>query len=114
MRNMSFWLTTDQMRQRVKTNTRRLGWWFLKPGDRIRAVVRGMGLKKGEKVQPICVIEVVSTRGERLDAITKADVIAEGFPDFSPTEFVEMICKYHRIEPDKIINRIEFKYVDGE
>lgn len=60
MRNMSFSLTTPQMRDRTKTLTRRLGWYSLKPGDRVQAVVKGMGLKKGEKVERLCVIEVVS------------------------------------------------------
>lgn len=110
MRNMSFWLTTKQMRQREKTVTRRLGWWFLNSGDKVRAVVKGMGLKKGEKIKPICVINIISTRGEQLDAITKADCILEGFPDMSPAEFVKMICKHYNIKPDKIINRIEFCY----
>ncbi len=98
------------MRDRIKTNTRRLGWWFLKPGDRVQAVVKGRGLKKGETLTPICVIEIVSTRNERLDAITKADVIAEGFPDMSPADFVKMLCKHYQTYPEKRFNRIEFKY----
>ncbi len=51
MRNMSFMLTTQQMQDRTKDVTRRVGWWFLKPGDVIMAVEKGMGLKKGEKIK---------------------------------------------------------------
>ena len=51
MRNMSFTMTTRQIKNRSTTMTRRFGWWFLKPGDRIQAVEKGMGLKKGEKVK---------------------------------------------------------------
>lgn len=46
-RNMSFTLTIEQMRARTKTVTRRKGWAFLKPGDLVWAVVKGMGLKPG-------------------------------------------------------------------
>ena len=53
-RNMSFAITTSQVRDRSKTVTRRLGWRFLKRGDVVCAVVKNMGLKKGEKVQRLC------------------------------------------------------------
>ena len=43
-RNMSFMLTTEQVRNKTKTVTRRLGWWFLKPGEIVNAVEKGMGL----------------------------------------------------------------------
>ena len=45
---ISFSLTTPQFRDGTKDVTRRLGWTFLKPGDRLCAVVKAMGLKKGE------------------------------------------------------------------
>lgn len=106
-------MTVEQVRDGSKDVTRRFGWWFLKPAERVCAVVKGMGLKKGEKIQRIRVIEVVSTRGERLDAITQADCVREGFPDMTPAEFVEMMCKHYKVTGQKIINRIEFRYVDG-
>ena len=111
MRNMSFWITTPQIINESKTVTRRFGWWFLKPGDRICAVEKGMGLKKGQKVNRLKVIEVVSARGEPVNAITKADCIKEGFPVYSPAQFTAMLCSYHRCKPDKIVNRIEFRYI---
>lgn len=49
MRRMSFSMTTAQMYARNKDVTRRFGWWFLKPGDRVMTVEKAMGLKKGEK-----------------------------------------------------------------
>ena len=49
MRAMSFMLTTEQMRNRSKSVTRRLGWNTLKPGDRIIAAVKCQGLGKGGK-----------------------------------------------------------------
>ena len=70
MRMMSFALTERQLMDGSKTVTRRIGWRDLKPGARLLAVRKAMGLKPGEKVQPLCEIEVVSVRRERLDAIT--------------------------------------------
>jgi len=49
-------LTTSQIKNKPKTVTRRLGWWYLQPGNIINAVEKGMGLKKGEKVKKICQI----------------------------------------------------------
>ena len=40
-RNMSFMITKEQVRNRTKTVTRRLGWAFLKPGDIVNAVEKG-------------------------------------------------------------------------
>ena len=61
-----FFLTTDQVRNRTKTVTRRNGWWFLKPGEIVNAVEKAMGLKRGEKIKRICQIRIVSTRAESL------------------------------------------------
>ena len=47
-RNMSFALTTAQYNDRTKTETMRLGWAFLKPGEVFMGIKQGQGLKKGE------------------------------------------------------------------
>lgn len=94
MRNMSFFMTTEQIQNRTKTVTRRLGWWFLKPGDKVRAVRKAMGLRRGEKVEPLAEIEILSARAEPLNAITKNDCIKEGFPNFEPCDFVNMLCRH--------------------
>ncbi len=111
-RNMSFMLTTEQIRDRTKTVTRRIGWWLLKPGDILNAVEKAQGLKKGEKIRRLCAIRIVSTRAERLRVISPADVDREGFPHLSPAEFVRMFCKHMGATPDQKVNRIEFEYVD--
>jgi len=112
-RNISFSLTTPQFRNRTKTVTRRLGWWALKPGTVLCGVEKVRGLKKGEKVKRLGLIEVVSVRRERLDAITAADVSREGFPEMTPDAFVEMFCRTHRCGLDAWVNRIEFRYLGG-
>lgn len=112
-RNMSFALTTDQIRQRTKTVTRRQGWWHLKPGETISAVEKAMGLKKGEKISRLGYILVTSTRKEPINAIDQDDVIAEGFPDWTPKQFVEFFCDTHKgVTPTSLINRIQFTHVD--
>ena len=62
-RNMSFAMTTPQIRARTKTVTRRFSWWFLKPGDVLWAAEKCMGFQKGEKIQRLCRIKVVSVKG---------------------------------------------------
>ncbi|HWM26559.1 MAG TPA: hypothetical protein VNP98_17210 [Chthoniobacterales bacterium] len=39
--NMSFFMTTPQMRARTKFVTRRLGWWKLKAGKVLYATEQG-------------------------------------------------------------------------
>jgi hypothetical protein len=110
-RNMSFALTTEQVRRREKTVTRRLGWWFLKPGDIVTAVKKARGLRKGEKIQPICQIRIVSTRKEPLSAITDDDLAREGFAAAPRQWFIEMFCQTHRCLSHDEVNRIEFEYL---
>lgn len=111
MRNMSFSMTTEQARSRQKTVTRRQAWWNLKPGTLIQQVEKGMGLKKGEKVKRIHVIRILHARPEPIQAITQDDVIKEGFPDWTPEQFIAFYCKHHGLKPEQYTNRIEFEYV---
>lgn len=83
----------------------------MKAGELLRAVVKCQGLKRGEKVEDLATIEVVSVRVEPLDAITKDDCIAEGFPEFEPADFVAMYCDANMHRPDWPVTRIEFRYV---
>lgn len=114
MRNMSFALTTEQFLNRTKTVTRRKGWKFLKPGDRVMGIRKGMGLKPGEKAEKFHAIEIVSVRQESLCCIDQADVIAEGFPEMTPDEFAEMYCRHSPGGLLQLVTRIEFKHLDGE
>ena len=110
-RNMSFSLTTDQVRIQVKDVTRRLGWWFLKPDELVNAVVKAMGLRKGQKIERICLIRIVSTRPEPLNAITDQEVVREGFPEMGRQAFIEMFCRHNKCAAGATVNRIEFEYV---
>lgn len=113
MRNISFALTTDQIRRRTKTVTRRLKWENLVPGQLLCGVVKGMGLKPGEEIERLAVIRVVSVEREALGVISKADVVREGFPHMSPADFVSMFTEHMRCSPFDFVTRIEFQYVPG-
>jgi len=71
-----------------------------------------MGLKKGEKIQRLGFIRVISTRKEKLREITQEDVIKEGFPNWAPYDFCKFLTEHYRCRPDAIVNRIEFEYLD--
>ena len=111
MRNMSFSHTIPQILDGTKDVTRRMSWWGLKPGDRVRAVKKSMGLKKGEKVEPLAEIEIVSTRKERLFRVTEDDVRREGFPDMSRDGFIRLVRGIAHCHSFDEINRIEFKII---
>lgn len=114
MRNMSFSMTTEQVRNKTKTVTRRFGWWSLKPGTKLWAVEKSQGLKKGEKVVRICKIEVVSVRREQVQDIVYCpnDIAREGFPNMGPYDFATMLCRMRPgAEFCHDVNRIEFKYL---
>lgn len=133
MRLMSFSLTTPQILSRQKTVTRRMGWTFLKPGDLVQAVEKGMGLKKGEKVRRLAVLRVVDVRIEPLSrllpergrgylqprqpmemAYAFRELEREGFRHLTRQQFVSMFCKSHKgCTPDTEVTRIEFEYVES-
>lgn len=108
--NISFALTTPQFKARTKTETRRLGWKDLKAGASLFAIEKGMGLKRGEKVKGLGWIKVKFVSRERLDAITQDQVIAEGFPEMTPADFIAFFCKHNKCQPSDIVTRIVFKY----
>jgi hypothetical protein len=102
---MSFALTVDAVRARTKDVTRRTGWHNLRRGDLVRAVEKGQGLKKGERVKPIAVIRIVDVRTERLDRMLTDDtygvreVAREGLAPLAPRQFVAGFCASHRHDP---------------
>ena len=111
MRNMSFSLTERQVRDGTKTVTRRLGWWFIKPGDEVMACIRCLGLRKGEHIEKIRPIRILSTTNCELWRITLEDCAREGFPELAPEQFTQMFCHEMNCRPDSWVNRIEFEYI---
>lgn len=121
MRNMSFALTTHQVREKSKDVTRRLGWLHLKVGEAFQPVTKCMGLRPGEKIERLGdAVVTVSTRREPLRRMTdepeygREECRREGFPEMSPEEFVAMFCATHKgCTPETTLTRIEFRY-EGE
>ncbi len=115
-RNMSFSMTTDQIRNRTKTVTRRIGWADLKPGEVLNACVKCMGLKPGEKIERLGLIRVVKVHEELLCEMTgqygNEEADKEGFPELTGDGFVAMFCHHLRAPRTQIVHRIEFEYVD--
>jgi hypothetical protein len=119
MRNISFALTTDQIRAGTKTVTRRMGWLNLTPGTLLQPVRKGMGMKPGEKVERLRgPIRVVSAQREPLRMLLDSPIYGqrecarEGFPEYTPASFIDMFCRSHTgCTPDSVVTRIEFEYV---
>jgi len=112
MRLMSVSLTEAAVRDRTKTVTRRLGWLFLKPGDRITLCRKVMGRRKGEPLVRIVNVEIVDVRRERLAAITQAEVALEGFPSWTVEDFVIMFMRAMKCDHETEVTRIEWRYME--
>lgn len=109
---MSVSLTEQAVVERRKTVTRRLGWRFLRPGDRLTLCRKVMGRKPGEPLVRLAEVEVVSVRREILGAINEEDVELEGFADTSPAEFVRFFCEHMGVYDDgQHVTRIEWRYL---
>jgi len=112
---MSFALTTEQIKNKTKTVTRRAGWKFLKQNDFVQPVEKIMGLKKGEKIEKIGTpIKIISVRREALIQMHSEPMATarEGFPSMSVSDFIQMFCKHFKKKTYEIITRIEFIYSD--
>jgi hypothetical protein len=111
---MSVSLTEDQVRARAKDVTRRAGWLMLEPGAHLTLCRKVMGRRNGEPLVRIVDVQVVGVRRERLDATTADDVRREGFPDWSPAEFVAFFCQTHQgVTPRSEVTRIEWRYLEA-
>jgi len=116
---MSVAVTEDAVRDRTKIVTRRKGWTFLRPGDRLTLCRKVMGRKRGEPLVRIADVEVVDVRRELLCAIRSAgpdEMAREGFPGMDVDEFMQRyFIEAQGIYPLDHVTRIEFRYIeDGE
>lgn len=115
-RLMSVSLTEQAVVERRKTVTRRLGWAFLKPGDRLTLCRKVMGRRPGEPLVRLAEVEVVSVRRERLDAMRTEDVAREAVPGIEEgepaSEWVTWFSFEFRCQRDTIVTRIEWRYCE--
>jgi hypothetical protein len=114
-RLMSVAFTEQAVRDRTKTVTRRKGWKFANPGDRITLCRKVMGRKPGEPLERICDVELVRVSREPLADITPEDVAREGFPGMTPLDFIgRFFIDAQGMHPNDMVTRIEWRYLDGE
>jgi hypothetical protein len=109
---MSVALTEAAVVDRSKTVTRRLGWRFAKPGDRITLCRKVMG-RKGEPLVRLAEVELVSVRRERLLEMDPTDVRKEGFPDWTATQFIDYFCEHMGCNWQTFVTRLEWRYLDA-
>jgi hypothetical protein len=126
-RLMSVALTQQAVRERQKTVTRRLGWKFLKPGDRLTLCPKVQGRKHPDgTIEPLvrlAEVEVISVRRERLWDITdddirreavEPDVFEETYTDTglpTPQAWINWFCEQMDVAPDAAVTRIEWRYL---
>ena len=130
-RLMSVAMTADAVIERRKTVTRRKGWWLdkngrrlLHVGDTLTLCRKVQGRKPGEPIERLAEVEVVSVRREPLCAIAGPyaydgsgglvypEVVAEGFLDMHPAEFMERFFVPQGVAPMDEVTRIEWRYLD--
>lgn len=111
---MSCALTKDQVRRRIKTETSRdpKTWAKLKPGDPLTLIEQGMGLPKGAKQVVLAKARCTANYLEPLDQITAEAVSREGFPEWSPAQFIEFYCREKGGAPDQMRRVIRWEYVE--
>lgn len=111
---MSVSYTEQAVLERRKTVTRRLGWTFLKAGDRLTLCRKVMGRKPGEPLVRLAEVEVVSVERVPLRYINAPDVRREAVPgmeDADPDEWVRWFCEHMRCTPYTEVTRIEWRYL---
>ena len=130
-RLMSVSMTADAVIERRKTVTRRKGWLFLKPGDRLTLCRKVQGRKAGEPLERLAEVEVTSVCREALWELLRRDyahawspaptdyakreVAREGFPGMDPAEFVQRFFQVaQRMSTMDEVTRVEWRYLDGE
>ena len=126
-RLMSVAFTEQAVLARVKTVTRRKGWWedktgrrLLSEGDRLTLCRKVMGRKPGEPLVRIAEVEVYDVRREPLSDLLHGstdygprEMAAEGFPGLDPAEFIRRyFTRAQGMFPDDLVTRIEWRYID--
>lgn len=124
MRLMSVAMTADAVVDGTKDVTRRLGWLFLNEGGRLQLCRKVQGRRKGEPLDRLRAVEVVSIRREPLGLLDRDDqpgtyarleVDREGFPDLSPREFVRrFFMEAQGCSWSTVVTRIEWAYLCSE
>lgn len=115
---MSVAFTEQAVVERRKTVTRRKGWKFAKPGDRVTLCRKVMGRKKGEPLVRIVDVEIVAVTRHTLYGLLTSpaahlEVEREGFPGMEPEEFVRrFFVEAQGMRLGDEVTRIEWRYLE--
>jgi hypothetical protein len=123
---MSVAFTEQAVIERRKTVTRRKGWQFLKPGERLTLCRKVQGRRSSDgTVEPLvrlAEVEVVSVTRESLRRLydwendpiyATREIAAEGFLGMGPALFVHTyFVEAQDMSVDDFVTRIEWRYLD--
>lgn len=116
-RLMSVSLTERAVVERRKTVTRRLGWEWLIPGERLTLCRKVMGRRRKDgTIEPLvrlADVQVIDVIREPLSALTVGDVAREGFSGWTPDEFLDFFCQHMRCDRSAEVTRIEWRYLES-
>lgn len=118
MRVISMAMTHKQFCDGTKDVTRRVGWMHGVVGMRLRVVRKAQGLRKGDRMETLGFIELVDVRREPLSRMIADKVYGpeecrrEGFPKWTPDQFVRFFCETHFVTSTALITRLEFKRIE--
>jgi hypothetical protein len=108
--NVSFAWTTKAFMEDRKTVTRRM--WHpgkFQIGQLLMAIEKGQGIRAGERVRRLDVIEVVGLVEERVDAIPASDLALEGGMWRDTEDFITMFCSGNGCNRGATCIRMEFR-----
>lgn len=114
MRNMSFFLSTEQFKKRTKDVTRRTGWGQAKPGDVVMGCRKCQGIKRGtlERLGPIIFKSVKSEKLSEIQDYPQSEIEREGFKGKDAFWFIAHMRDSIGVPPTAIVQRIEYGYLD--
>jgi hypothetical protein len=70
-----------------------------------------MGRKPDEPLVRLADVEVTSVMRIPLDWISPDDVAREGFPDWTPLQFVQFFTDHMGGDPRQVVTRIAWRYL---
>jgi hypothetical protein len=120
-RLMSCAYTEQQVIDRTKRVTRRLGWMTTRPGHELVLCRKVMGRRKGEPLVRLARVRVLEAYRESLQVLIErpawgaAEMILEGFPGMDPAVFIQTyFVTAQGVAPDTEVTRIRWEYLPHE
>jgi len=110
VRRFVFAVPSPGVENRTKTVSRLSGSVGLIPGALFPAVMREEAFGACHS-RPVGRVRILNCRPEPLDQVTEAEVRREGFPDLTPSAFVDLFRAINGGERGQRVTRVEFEWV---